>query len=123
MSNSKKMTVASLEAIVTEQSAVIVNLMTDITALHNRVTALEATPTRGVRNYGPKSENGMTELIAWQIMFGDMTAMKVKDIATHFGLSRGQVYSVKGGYTFTSVKQTDFQYDEDEEGNTTIIAS
>lgn len=101
-----KSTVTTLDARVTE-------LETTVIALMQRIAELEAQPQRGQRNYGPKSETSMTNEIAWRIMYGDRTSAKVKDVANEFGLSRGQVYSVKGGYTFTSVKPTDFHIDEE----------
>ena len=100
------MKINELQAIVEQQSATIIDLM-------ERVAKLEARPQRGQRNYGPKSETSMTNEIAWRIMFGDRTKAKVKDIADEFGLSRGQVYSVRGGYTFTHVKNDAFHIDAD----------
>jgi hypothetical protein len=87
--------------------AAIEGLRAEIDSLKAKIVELEARPTRG-RDYGPKSENAMTAEIAWRIKYGDRTAAKVKDIADEFGLSRGQVYSVRGGYTFTHVKPDDF---------------
>ena len=90
----------------------IEGMRVEIDSLKAKIAELESRPTRS-RDYGPKSDNAMTPAIAWRIMYGDRTAAKVKDIANEFGLSRGQVYSVRGGYTFTHVKPTDFMIDEE----------
>lgn len=66
----------------------------------------------GRRDYGPKSETDMTELMAWRIRFGDLTSAKVKDIAEDNGLSRGQVYSVRGNYTFNHVIKDSYDLDD-----------
>ncbi len=52
----------------------------------------------------PLAIDKMDDEIAWRIMFGDLKAMSVKDISNTYGLSRGQVYSVRGYYTFTHLK-------------------
>ena len=83
-----------------------------------KIAELEQQPKRGrkgERDYGPKSENAMTELMAWRIMFGDLSDRSnwtVRKIADEFGLSRGQVYSVTGCYTFTKVKEDSFTMDD-----------
>jgi hypothetical protein len=66
-------------------------------------------PGTGVRNYGPASQRKMEDWDAWRIMYGDLKATKVKDIAKLLGLSHGQVYSVRGNYTFTHVKPESFK--------------
>lgn len=100
------MKIADLSAIVEQQSATIIDLM-------ERIAKLEATPVRGKRDYGPKAENPMTDQMAWRIRYGDLVGAKVKDIANDNGLSRGQVYSVRGNYTFTNVKPESFAFNED----------
>lgn len=66
------------------------------------------TKGKGVRDYGPDSQRKMDDLMAWRIMFGDLIGTPVKNIAETYGLSRGQVYSVRGGYTFTKVGREEF---------------
>lgn len=51
------------------------------------------------RDYGPSSQRKMTTLMALRILIGPYRAKSVRWIADHCGLSRGQVYSLKGGYT------------------------
>ena len=80
-----------------------------------KVNELSSKPqARGTkaRDYGPTSTNAMTRLMAWRIMFGDLKADTARKISDAHGLSRGQVYSVKGGYTFRDVSDTDFSLDD-----------
>jgi len=69
---------------------------------------LAAKPARKERDYGPKAIYAMDDLHAWRIMFGDLKNRKVREIADEFGFSRGQVYSVRGTYTFTHVTKDSF---------------
>lgn len=123
MSNSTKTTVASLEARIIELETQVIRNMETATDLLNRITMLEATPARGARNYGPSSEASMTDEMAWRIRYGDLTGAKVKDIANDNGLSRGQVYSVRGNYTFTRVTADTFAFAESEDGEVKIVAN
>ena len=86
--------------------------MTTIKELEARIVELEAhiaILTRpkgdGVRDYGPRSEHKMTETDAIRILNGDLKDVSVNDICRDFGFSRGQVYSLRGGYTFKSIKR------------------
>ena len=78
------------------------DLIEAVTALQARVTALEAaqTPTR---DRGPKSEQTMTEAHAFAVKFGEHKDTKHKAAAEALGLSYGQIFSCRGGYTFKSV--------------------
>ena len=49
---------------------------------------------------GPKSTRSMTEADAKRIMVGDLKDKSIKECLTELGLSYGQVYSARGGYTF-----------------------
>lgn len=51
------------------------------------------------RDYGPASQRKMTTLMALRILVGPYSRKSVRWIADYCGLSRGQVYSLKGGYT------------------------
>jgi len=62
----------------------------------------------GPRRRGPKSLGVMTDRIAWEINFGMYKGQTAKYIALREGLSLGQVYSVKGGYTFRHVDKNSF---------------
>lgn len=58
-----------------------------------------------VRDRGPKSERSMTDEDAFRIKFGDLKEVSHKEAAEKLGLSYGQIYSARGGYTFTHVKE------------------
>ena len=54
---------------------------------------------------GPKTERPMTEQDAYRVKFGDMKQpLEHKKAAEALGLSYGQVFSARGGYTFKHVK-------------------
>jgi hypothetical protein len=55
------------------------------------------------RDRGPKSENAMTEDHARQILLGDLKNESHKKCAEILGLSYGQVYSSRNGYTFKNI--------------------
>lgn len=73
-------------------------------ALEARVAALESTPAvASVRDRGPTSTREMTEEDARRIMLGDLKGAAHRKAAEVLGLSYGQVYSARGGYTFKGV--------------------
>jgi hypothetical protein len=49
---------------------------------------------------GPMSTRSMTEADAVRIMTGDLKAKSIKECAKELGLSYGQIYSARNGYTF-----------------------
>lgn len=55
------------------------------------------------RNRGPRSERSMTEEDARKIMLGDLKDASHKEAAAQLGLSYGQVYSARNGFTFKPV--------------------
>lgn len=57
-----------------------------------------------VRDRGPKSERAMTDEDAARVKFGDLKAKSHKEAAAVLGLSYGQIYSCRGGYTFNHIK-------------------
>ena len=91
----------------------VIALTAELYELRTRVYELESRPQRGARDYGPKAEVAMTDEMAWRIRYGDLVGAKVKDIADENGLSRGQVYSVRGMYTFTKVGPNSFEFDDE----------
>lgn len=78
-------------------------LITAVEQLNERVTQLEAQASKQ-RDRGPKSTTTMTEEHAFRVKFGDLKDAKPKDAAEKLGLSYGQVFSCRGGYTFKQVK-------------------
>jgi hypothetical protein len=57
-----------------------------------------------VRDRGPKSTRTMTDDDAYKVKFGDLKGMSHRQAAKELGLSYGQVYSCRLGYTFNHVK-------------------
>lgn len=55
------------------------------------------------RDRGPKSEKVMSDDDARRVMFGDLKEKSHKDAATELGLSYGQVYSARKGFTFKPI--------------------
>lgn len=56
-----------------------------------------------VRNRGPQSEKVMSEDDARRVMLGDLKGHSHKDAAEMLGLSYGQIYSARKGFTFKPV--------------------
>jgi hypothetical protein len=74
--------------------------------LEQRVAALEEKVANiKVRDRGPKSERSMTDEDARRVKFGDLKDASHKEAAKKLGLSYGQIYSCRGGYTFNHVKK------------------
>jgi len=72
--------------------------MLDTTILNYdlRITELE-------EKRGPKSSREMTEADARRLLTGDMKKIPHRIAAERLGLSYGQVYSCRGGYTFRKI--------------------
>ena len=75
--------------------------------LNTKVQTLEAKVAElsQPRDRGPKSQGEMTDEHAFRVKFGDMKAVKHKEAAEALGLSYGQIFSCRGGYTFKHVKE------------------
>jgi len=73
--------------------------------IEQRLTMLEEKVANlKVRDRGPKSERSMTDEDAQRVKFGDLKDLKHKKAAKELGLSYGQIYSAREGYTFNHVK-------------------
>jgi len=83
---STKLSLVGLAKMIEEQRSIIENLQ-------GRIEELET-------KRGPKSSREMTEADAKRVLVGDMSKMSHKVAAEKLGLSYGQVYSCRGGYTF-----------------------
>ena len=69
-----------------------------ILELQSKVAALEA------KANAPKAESAeMTDEHAKRVTYGDLAALKHKDAAEKLGLTYGQVYSCRLGFTFKDV--------------------
>jgi transposase len=75
------------------------DLQEEIQALRTRLETLEA-------KRGPKSTREMTEDDARKILpGGELAGKSHKEVAAELGLSYGQVYSCRGGYTFKKLHE------------------
>lgn len=72
-------------------------MISQIELLRKEVNELRAS---GGKNRGPKSTRDMNEEDARRVKFGDLKRMTIKKAASALGLSYGQVYSARNGYTF-----------------------
>ena len=93
------MNVKELTTIVEDQRKEIANLYILLSMTQSNVKV------PGTRDYGPNSKRKMTDLDAYNIRFGDHKDLTVNEICDKEGLSRGQVYSVKGMYTFKTIDE------------------
>jgi len=91
-------------------SARIDELESHIVALTVHIQALQSTaPTtkaKGDRDYGPDSERKLDDYVALRILVGRYSSWSVRKIADDLGFSRGQIYSLRGRYTFKTVWKT-----------------
>lgn len=55
------------------------------------------------RDRGPKSEKQMTDDDARRVICGDLAEIGHKEAAAQLGLSYGQVYSARKGFTFKTI--------------------
>ena len=72
-------------------------------ALNARLAVIEdklAVKVKEGNGRGPMSTRGMTEADAIRIMTGDLKGKTIKECAKELGLSYGQIYSARNGYTF-----------------------
>ena len=76
-----------------------------IESLAARLDALEEKVSKiRTRDRGPKSTRTMTDQDAFDVKFGQFAKLGHKAAAEATGLSYGQVYSARGGYTFTHIE-------------------
>jgi hypothetical protein len=72
--------------------------------IENLEKQIEVFRLHGGRGRGPKSTRDMTEEDARRVIHGDLRTMSIRKAAELLGLSYGQVYSAKNGYTFKYVQ-------------------
>jgi hypothetical protein len=80
-------------------------LETKVLELEAKIEELEKTITNlpKARDRGPTSDRPMTEDDARRVLMGDLKDAPHKKAAEELGLSYGQVYSCRGGYTFKAI--------------------
>ena len=74
-----------------------------VAKLNEVIEKLNTTKATKVRDRGPESERDMTEDDARRILLGDMKDVAHKKAAEELGLSYGQIYSARKGFTFKGV--------------------
>jgi hypothetical protein len=85
----------------------IQNLQTLVAAQSTKIAELETTiSTLKPRDRGPQSTRVMTDEDAKRVKFGDLKSATHKAAAEATGLSYGQIYSCREGYTFKHIKET-----------------
>lgn len=108
----EKQTIKSLTSHVLELGAMVEELQRLTThAPAPQPSRKPSVDGRKPRDYGPASTRKATRLDAWDILFGIHKDSKARAIADATGLSRGQVYSIQGGYTFRDVDEAEFDLD------------
>ncbi len=75
----------------------------DVIAKVNEIIEALNTKPQATRDRGPNSTREMTEDDARRLLLGDLTAKNHKEAAQELGLSYGQVYSSRKGFTFKGV--------------------
>lgn len=74
----------------------------DVIAKVNELIEIVNNQPKG-RDRGPESQREMTEDDARRVLLGDMKDVDHKSAASTLGLSYGQVYSARKGFTFKGV--------------------
>ena len=74
-----------------------------VAKLNEVIEKLNMTKATKVRDRGPDSTREMTEDDARRILLGDMKDVAHKKAAEELGLSYGQIYSARKGFTFKAV--------------------
>jgi hypothetical protein len=70
-----------------------------------KVNELVVVANQAIARSGPKSQRQMTEDDAKRIMLGDLADESHTKAAETLGLSYGQIYSARKGFTFKSIYQ------------------
>lgn len=86
-----------------ELGAKINELIVFANALNDRAEITKGTTVVAARSRGPASEKVMTEDDARRAMIGDLKNNSHKEAAEKLGLSYGQIYSARKGFTFKPV--------------------
>jgi enolase len=70
------------------------------TALEDLIKTKVPNPQNVVGGRGPVSTRAMNKVDAHEALLGKMKDVSIKDCAIALGLSYGQIYSARNGYTF-----------------------
>ena len=74
-----------------------------VTKVNEIIEKMNSTKVAKVRDRGPDSTREMTEDDSRRILLGDLKDKSHKDSAIELGLSYGQIYSARKGFTFKNV--------------------
>ena len=74
-----------------------------IEKMNEIIEKMNTTKATKVRDRGPDSQREMTEDDARRILLGDMKDVAHKKAAEELGLSYGQIYSARKGFTFKGI--------------------
>lgn len=110
MPTSSKSNITKIEKLDELADYEVNDLVPMINTLIDTVNVLIDRPSR---DRGPKSERDMIREDAWRVRFGDLKDASHKDAAKKLGLSYGQVYSARGGYTLKDVTADEFSIEPD----------
>ena len=92
--------IESIEIAKLDKSAKLKDVIAKVNELIERINISK---NAKVRDRGPDSTREMTEDDARRILLCDMKDKSHKDAAKELGLSYGQIYSARKGFTFKSV--------------------
>lgn len=85
-----------------DPKAKLPEVITKLNELIAKMNELDSTKTK-TRDRGPDSTREMTEEDARASLLGDLKDKSHKEVAKELGLSYGQIYSARKGFTFKSV--------------------
>lgn len=74
-----------------------------VAKLNEIIEFINKAPAKGQRDRGPESTREMTDDDARRILIGDLAQLSHKDAAKSLGLSYGQIYSARKGFTFKNI--------------------
>lgn len=74
-----------------------------IAKVNELITKINETEAPKQRDRGPDSTRDMTDDDARKVMLGELKGKSHKDAATELGLSYGQIYSARKGFTFKGI--------------------
>ena len=93
-------TIESIEIAKLDESAKLKDVIAKVNELIERINNGK---NAKVRDRGPDSTREMTEDDARRILLGDMKDVAHKKAAEELGLSYGQIYSARKGFTFKGI--------------------
>jgi hypothetical protein len=79
------------------------NMKTVIEKINEIIMKINEVKEEKVRDRGPESERDMNEDDARRISLGDLKDASHKEAAKTLGLSYGQIYSARKGFTFKAI--------------------